>query len=166
MIVDIDATLVTAHPDKEGAEPTFKRGYGFAPMRAFVDHGEHGTCASSNPMEYSKPASVRAHIGASRQHCESSTVRRRERLECRRTHRSRWRRRVASSEGDHQRLQSQRDRRTLAYDRAHLNTYGDHAEAATCALATRIITDRIPTDLGQPDQDVVVGEPRQRPVVG
>ena len=26
VIVDIDATLVTAHSDKEGAEPTFKRG--------------------------------------------------------------------------------------------------------------------------------------------
>jgi hypothetical protein len=43
VIVDIDATLVTAHSDKEHAEPTFKRGYGFAPMCAFVDHGEHGT---------------------------------------------------------------------------------------------------------------------------
>ncbi len=43
MIVDIDATLVTAHSDKEGAEPTHKRSYGFAPMCAFVDHGEHGT---------------------------------------------------------------------------------------------------------------------------
>jgi hypothetical protein len=43
VIVDIDATLVTAHSDKEGAEPTFKRGFGFAPMCAFVDHGEHGT---------------------------------------------------------------------------------------------------------------------------
>lgn len=43
VIVDIDATLVTAHSDKEGAEPTYKRGYGFAPMCAFVDHGAHGT---------------------------------------------------------------------------------------------------------------------------
>jgi hypothetical protein len=43
VIVDIDATLVTAHSDKEGAEPTFKRGFGFAPMCTFVDHGEHGT---------------------------------------------------------------------------------------------------------------------------
>jgi Transposase DDE domain group 1 len=43
VIVDIDATLVTAHSDKEGAEATFKRGYGFAPMCAFVDHGQHGT---------------------------------------------------------------------------------------------------------------------------
>jgi hypothetical protein len=43
VIVDIDATLVSAHSDKEGAEPTFKRGFGFAPMCSFVDHGEHGT---------------------------------------------------------------------------------------------------------------------------
>jgi hypothetical protein len=43
VIVDLDATLVTAHSDKQGAEPTFKRGFGFAPMCAFVDHGEHGS---------------------------------------------------------------------------------------------------------------------------
>ena len=43
VLVDIDATLVTSHSDKEGAEPTFKRGFGFAPMCTFVDHGEHGT---------------------------------------------------------------------------------------------------------------------------
>jgi hypothetical protein len=43
VIVDIDATLVTAHSDKELAEPTFKRGFGFAPMCSFVDHGQHGT---------------------------------------------------------------------------------------------------------------------------
>ncbi len=43
VIVDIDATLVSAHSEKEGAQPTFKRGFGFAPMCSFVDHGEHGT---------------------------------------------------------------------------------------------------------------------------
>ena len=43
VILDLDATLVTAHSDKEGAEPTYKRGYGFHPMCAFVDHGQHGT---------------------------------------------------------------------------------------------------------------------------
>lgn len=43
VIVDIDATLVTAHSDKEGAAPRHKKSYGFAPMCAFVDHGEHGT---------------------------------------------------------------------------------------------------------------------------
>lgn len=43
VVVDIDATLVTAHSDKQGAEPTYKRGYGFHPMCAFLDHGELGT---------------------------------------------------------------------------------------------------------------------------
>jgi hypothetical protein len=43
VIVDIDATLVGAHSEKENAQPTYKRGFGFHPMCAFVDHGEHGT---------------------------------------------------------------------------------------------------------------------------
>jgi hypothetical protein len=43
VVLDIDATLVTAHSEKENAQPTYKRGFGFSPMCAFVDHGEHGT---------------------------------------------------------------------------------------------------------------------------
>jgi hypothetical protein len=43
LVVDLDATLVTAHSDKEHAAPTFKRGYGFHPLCAFVDHGLDGT---------------------------------------------------------------------------------------------------------------------------
>jgi Transposase DDE domain group 1 len=43
VVVDLDATLVTAHSDKEHAGPTYKKGFGFSPMCAFVDHGEHGT---------------------------------------------------------------------------------------------------------------------------
>ena len=43
LVVDLDATLVTAHSDKEGAAPTFKRGYGHHPLWAFVDHGTDGT---------------------------------------------------------------------------------------------------------------------------
>jgi Transposase DDE domain group 1 len=43
VIVDLDSTLVAAHSDKEHAGPTYKHGFGFAPMCAFVDHGEHGT---------------------------------------------------------------------------------------------------------------------------
>ncbi len=43
VVVDIDSTLVTAHSDKERAEPTHKRTFGFAPMCAFVDHGEQGS---------------------------------------------------------------------------------------------------------------------------
>lgn len=43
LVVDVDATLVTAHSDKEHAAATFKRGYGFHPLWAFVDHGPGGT---------------------------------------------------------------------------------------------------------------------------
>jgi len=43
LIVDLDATLVTAHSEKEQAAPTFKRGYGFHPLCAFLDHGPDGT---------------------------------------------------------------------------------------------------------------------------
>jgi hypothetical protein len=41
--VDIDATLVGAHSEKEQAAPTFKRGFGFHPILAFVDHAEAST---------------------------------------------------------------------------------------------------------------------------
>jgi len=43
LVIDLDATLVTAHSDKEQARPTFKRGYGFHPLCAFADHGPAGT---------------------------------------------------------------------------------------------------------------------------
>lgn len=36
VVVDIDATLVAAHSDKESAAPTYKRGYGFHPMLALT----------------------------------------------------------------------------------------------------------------------------------
>ena len=43
LIVDVDATLVGSHSEKENAKPTFKRGFGFHPLCAFVDHGADGT---------------------------------------------------------------------------------------------------------------------------
>jgi hypothetical protein len=43
LVIDVDATLVTAHSDKEQARPTFKRGFGFHPLWSFVDHGPEGT---------------------------------------------------------------------------------------------------------------------------
>jgi Transposase DDE domain group 1 len=43
LVIDVDATLVTAHSEKECAAPTFKRGFGFHPLWAFVDHGAEGT---------------------------------------------------------------------------------------------------------------------------
>lgn len=43
LVIDVDATLVTSHSDKENAKPTFKRGYGFHPLCAFLDHQADGT---------------------------------------------------------------------------------------------------------------------------
>jgi hypothetical protein len=43
LIIDTDATLITAHSEKEQAAPTFKRGFGFHPLWAFADHGTEGT---------------------------------------------------------------------------------------------------------------------------
>lgn len=43
VIVDLDATLIGAHSEKEQASPNFKRGFGFHPMLAFVDHGAGGS---------------------------------------------------------------------------------------------------------------------------
>jgi hypothetical protein len=36
LVIDMDATLVTAHSEKEGAAPTFKKGYGFHPLGAWL----------------------------------------------------------------------------------------------------------------------------------
>jgi hypothetical protein len=36
LVIDMDATLITAHSDKEGAAPTFKKGYGFHPLGAWL----------------------------------------------------------------------------------------------------------------------------------
>jgi Transposase DDE domain group 1 len=41
--VDIDATIVTAHSDKERAAPTWKKTYGFHPLTVFADHGAEGS---------------------------------------------------------------------------------------------------------------------------
>lgn len=43
VIIDLDATLITAHSEKQEARPTFKRGFGFHPLTAFIDHGLAGT---------------------------------------------------------------------------------------------------------------------------
>ncbi len=37
LVIDIDATLITSHSEKQGASPTYKRGYGFHPMLAYLD---------------------------------------------------------------------------------------------------------------------------------
>ena len=36
-VIDLDATLVDAHSEKEGAAPNYKHGFGFYPLVAFLD---------------------------------------------------------------------------------------------------------------------------------
>lgn len=43
LVIDLDATLLTAHSEKDQAAATFKRGYGFHPLIAFCDHGPTGS---------------------------------------------------------------------------------------------------------------------------
>ena len=43
LVIDLDATLINVHSEKEQAAPTFKRGFGYHPLCAFLDHGQTGT---------------------------------------------------------------------------------------------------------------------------
>jgi hypothetical protein len=38
LVIDLDATLITAHSDKEGAAGNYKGGYGYHPLLAFLDN--------------------------------------------------------------------------------------------------------------------------------
>jgi hypothetical protein len=40
--IDLDATIVIAHSEKQQASPTWKKTFGFHPMTAFADHGAGG----------------------------------------------------------------------------------------------------------------------------
>jgi Transposase DDE domain group 1 len=53
VIVDLDATLVGSHSEKEQAAPTYKKGFGFHPLWSFVDHGgvSDGLCKRSFLIE-------------------------------------------------------------------------------------------------------------------
>jgi hypothetical protein len=42
VIVDLDATIVISHSDKQQAAPTWKKSFGFHPMTAFADHQGDG----------------------------------------------------------------------------------------------------------------------------
>jgi hypothetical protein len=40
LLLDIDATLLDAHSDKQGAAGTYKHGYGFHPLACYLDRGD------------------------------------------------------------------------------------------------------------------------------
>ena len=43
VVIDLDATLVIAHSEKESATRTWKKTFGFHPLLAYADHGAGGT---------------------------------------------------------------------------------------------------------------------------
>ena len=45
----LDATLITAHSEKEQAAPTFKHGFGFHPILAFLDNTNEALAAILRP---------------------------------------------------------------------------------------------------------------------
>jgi Transposase DDE domain group 1 len=49
LTIDIDATLITAHSEKEGAAGNYKGGYGFHPLHAYVDETREALGATLRP---------------------------------------------------------------------------------------------------------------------
>jgi Transposase DDE domain group 1 len=49
LIIDIDATLITSHSDKDGAAGTFKGGFGFHPLLAYLDETREALAAVLRP---------------------------------------------------------------------------------------------------------------------
>jgi hypothetical protein len=49
LTIDIDATLITAHSDKEGAAGSYKGGYGFHPLHAYADQSREALGAILRP---------------------------------------------------------------------------------------------------------------------
>ena len=47
--IDVDATLVTAHSDKEDAAPTYKMGFGLHPLGCWLDETGEALCAILRP---------------------------------------------------------------------------------------------------------------------
>jgi Transposase DDE domain group 1 len=48
-VMDFDGTLVTAHSEKEGAAPTYKRGFGFHPLLVYLDATGEALAARLRP---------------------------------------------------------------------------------------------------------------------
>src|SRR3954447_9091122 len=49
LTIDVDATLITAHSDKEGAAGTYKGGYGFHPLLAYADQTGEALASELRP---------------------------------------------------------------------------------------------------------------------
>ena len=49
IVIDIDATLITAHTEKEGAAVNFKSGFGFHPLLAYLDESHEALAGMLRP---------------------------------------------------------------------------------------------------------------------
>jgi hypothetical protein len=49
LVLDFDATLVTAHSEKELATGTWKGGYGFHPLLCYLDNGDEALSGILRP---------------------------------------------------------------------------------------------------------------------
>jgi len=49
VVLDVDATLVTAHSEKEGAASTFKRGFGYHPLGVWCDNTQESMALMLRP---------------------------------------------------------------------------------------------------------------------
>ena len=51
MTIDVDATLITAHSEKENAAGNYKHGYGFHPLGAYADQTREALAMHVAPGE-------------------------------------------------------------------------------------------------------------------
>jgi Transposase DDE domain group 1 len=61
IVIDIDATLITAHTEKEGARVNFKGTFGFHPILSYLDHSHEalaGVLRSGNEGAHSAEAQI------------------------------------------------------------------------------------------------------------
>ena len=49
IVIDVDATLIRAHTEKEGAAVNFKGGFGFHPLLAYLDESREALAATLRP---------------------------------------------------------------------------------------------------------------------
>lgn len=57
-VIDFDGTLIGSHSDKEGAAPTYKRGFGFHPLLAVLDGTGEAVAAILRPGNAASNATV------------------------------------------------------------------------------------------------------------
>ncbi len=49
VVLDVDATLVTTHPEEEGSASTFKKGFGYHPLGVWCDNGQESMALTLRP---------------------------------------------------------------------------------------------------------------------